>query len=57
MFPHRNIRTYTWDFPDRKTHNHIDYILTGEVYLMSSHSGQQIVTLPNIWWWKKLGTD
>jgi len=30
MFPHWNIRMYTWTFPDRKTHNDIDYILIEE---------------------------
>jgi len=27
MFPHRNIRTYTWTYPDGKTHNHIGHML------------------------------
>ena len=27
MFPHRNIRKYTWTSADRKTHNQIDHIL------------------------------
>jgi hypothetical protein len=27
MSPHRNIRKYTWTFPDGKTHNQIDHIL------------------------------
>jgi hypothetical protein len=29
MFPHRNIRKYTWTSPDRKTYTHIDHILIG----------------------------
>jgi endonuclease/exonuclease/phosphatase family metal-dependent hydrolase len=27
MFPHHSIHKYTWTSPDRKTHNHIDYVL------------------------------
>jgi hypothetical protein len=27
MFPHRNIHTFTWTSPDRKTSNQIDHIL------------------------------
>jgi endonuclease/exonuclease/phosphatase family metal-dependent hydrolase len=27
MFPHRNIHTYTWTFPDGKTDNQIDHLL------------------------------
>jgi hypothetical protein len=28
-----------------------------KVYLMSDHSGQQIVVLTTIWWWQRLGRD
>jgi hypothetical protein len=28
MFPHRNIHNYSWNFPDGKTHNQINHILT-----------------------------
>jgi uncharacterized membrane protein len=28
-----------------------------QVYLMSDHSGQQIVILTTNWWWQKLGKD
>jgi len=27
MFPHQNMRKYTWTSPDRKTHNQIVHIL------------------------------
>jgi hypothetical protein len=27
MFPHHNIHTFTWTFPDGKTHNQIHHIL------------------------------
>jgi hypothetical protein len=40
------------------THNQIDHILIdGKVYLMSDHSGQQIVVLTTTWWWQKLGRN
>jgi hypothetical protein len=52
MFLHHTIHKHTWTSPERKTHNHIDYILIGErmyVYLKFDHSGQQIVILTTIW--------
>jgi hypothetical protein len=34
------------------------YISEGiRMYLMFDHSGQQIVIVTIIWWWRKLGTD
>jgi hypothetical protein len=31
MFPHRNIRKYTWIYLDRKTHREIDHILIDRI--------------------------
>jgi hypothetical protein len=58
MFPHCNIHKVTWTPPDGRTHNQIDHILIRDniqVYLMSDHSGQQIVILTTTWWWQRLG--
>jgi hypothetical protein len=61
MFPHRNIHKYTCTSPDGKTHNQIGHFLIGTQkhlsVLMSDHSGQQIVILITILWWRKLGRD
>jgi hypothetical protein len=62
MFPHPNIYKYTWTSPDGKPHNQIDHILVdrrrhSNVYLIFDHSGQQIVIMVTIWWWRKLGRD
>jgi hypothetical protein len=61
MFPHCNIHKFTWTSPDGKTHSQIYYILIIgdgiQVYLISDHSGQQIVILTTTWWWQRLGKD
>jgi hypothetical protein len=56
MFPHCNIHKFNWTPPDEKT----DHILTEDgiqVYLTSSHSGQQIVILTTVWWLHMFGRD
>jgi hypothetical protein len=51
-----NINKITWTSPDGKYHNKIVHIMiAGDgiyVYLVSDHSGQQIVILITIWWWQ-----
>jgi hypothetical protein len=58
MFPHCNIHKYTWTLLMER-HNKIDRILIDgdgiQVYLMSSHSGQQILT--TVWWCQNLRRD
>jgi hypothetical protein len=60
MYSHRNI--HQLDIPDGKTQwsnwLFIDRQDSGtQVYLMTSHLGQQIVIVTTIWWWQKLGRD
>jgi hypothetical protein len=61
VFRHCNIHKFTLTPPDGKTHNQIDHILwrgdSIKVYLMSDHSGQQIVILTTICWWQNLARD
>jgi hypothetical protein len=56
MFPHCNIRKFTWTFSGGKSCIQIDDILTDRrqhsSVLISDHSGQQIVILTTICWFK-----
>ena len=56
MFPHRNLHKYTWTSPDGRIHNQIDHILIDRRWHSNitdyEVSGERIVTLINIWWWK-----
>jgi hypothetical protein len=56
-----NIHKYTWTSPDGKNTVRLTIFLQlGEgipMFLMSDNSGQQIVILTTIWWWKNLGRD
>jgi hypothetical protein len=38
MFPHRNIRKYTWSSADVKTHNQIDHVLIDRRWHLSIRS-------------------
>jgi hypothetical protein len=59
MFPHRNIHKFTWTSPDGKMHNQSDHILIDRKRhsSMSDCSGQQILILTTILWWRELGRD
>jgi hypothetical protein len=58
MFPHRNIHKCTWTSPNWKSHYQIGHILIDKRrhwnLLMFDHSGQQIVKVTTIWWWRKM---
>ena len=60
-FPHRDIHTYIWNPPDRKTHNYIDHILIDSRWHWSileyEVSGELAVTPITIWWLQNLGKN
>jgi hypothetical protein len=61
MFPHQNIRKYTWTSPDGNTHKRIDHILIDRRWessvLMCKAAGELTVLFNTIWWFAKLWKD
>jgi hypothetical protein len=61
MFPHQNIRKYTWNSPDGKTQYQIHHMLTDrgwESRTLIYEVAVELTVIPNtVWWLQMFGKD